>query len=177
MFIQPWFYQFFCMELQNHGPYPETNCLVHPMAAKALKGWAAVEGAKDHLLVLHFVHATIIVAYTPTELAETPIKDAFYAALDSTLEALPSHRLTLVLGDLNARVGTARDSRDRPARRNWGFWLPPPHPPTPTPPPPRPRALPAAARCEGGARGRQQQQLWYQPLPTQWPTWEACHGQ
>ena len=24
MFIQPWFYQFFCMELQNHGPYPET---------------------------------------------------------------------------------------------------------------------------------------------------------
>ena len=28
MFIQPWFYQFFCMELQNHGPYPEPNCLV-----------------------------------------------------------------------------------------------------------------------------------------------------
>ena len=27
MFIQPWFYQFFCMELQNHGPYPEPNCL------------------------------------------------------------------------------------------------------------------------------------------------------
>ena len=27
MCIQPWFYQFFCMELQNHGPYPETNCL------------------------------------------------------------------------------------------------------------------------------------------------------
>ena len=25
--IQSWFYQFFCMELQNHGPYPETNCL------------------------------------------------------------------------------------------------------------------------------------------------------
>ena len=39
---------------------------------------------------------TIIVAYAPTELAETPVKDAFYAALDSTLEALPSHRLTLV---------------------------------------------------------------------------------
>ena len=41
--------------------------------------------------------------YAPTELAETPVKDAFYAALDSTLEALPSHRLTLVLGDLNAK--------------------------------------------------------------------------
>ena len=27
MFIQPWFYLFFCMELQNHGPYPEPNCL------------------------------------------------------------------------------------------------------------------------------------------------------
>ena len=53
---------------------------------------------------------TIIVAYAPTELAETPVKDAFYAALDSTLEALPSHRLALVLGDLNARVGTASDS-------------------------------------------------------------------
>ena len=107
------------------------GALIHPMAAKALKGWAAVEGAEDRLLILHFegsVHATIIVAYAPTELAETPVKDAFYAALDSTLEALPSHRLTLVLGDLNARVGTARDS--------WhgvigGFGCPrrpPPHP-------------------------------------------------
>ena len=55
------------------------------------------------------VHATIIIAYAPTELAETPVKDAFHAALDSTLEALPSHRLTLVLGDLNARVGTTND--------------------------------------------------------------------
>ena len=27
MFIQPWFYQFFCMELQNHGPYPEPTQL------------------------------------------------------------------------------------------------------------------------------------------------------
>ena len=27
LFIQLWFYQFFCMELQNHGPYPEPNCL------------------------------------------------------------------------------------------------------------------------------------------------------
>ena len=109
------------------------GALIHPMAAKALKGWAAVEGAEDRLLILHFegsVHATIIVAYAPTELAETPVKDAFYAALDSTLEALPSHRLTLVLGDLNARVGTARDS--------WhgvigGFGCPrrPPPPPHP----------------------------------------------
>ena len=72
-----------------------------------------MEGAEDRLLVLHFegsIHATIIVAYAPTELAEPPVKDAFYAALDSALEALPSHHLTLVLGDLNARVGTANDS-------------------------------------------------------------------
>ena len=44
-----------------------------------------MEGAEGRLLVLHFegfVHATIIVAYVPTELAETPVKDAFYAALD-----------------------------------------------------------------------------------------------
>ena len=76
------------------------GALIHPMAAKA--GWAAVEGAEDLLLVLHFqssVHATITVAYTPTELAKTPVKDAFYAALNSTLEALPSHRLNLVFGD------------------------------------------------------------------------------
>ena len=59
------------------------GALIHPMAAKALRGWAAVEGAEDRLLILHFegsVHATIIVAYAPTELAETPVKDAFYAA-------------------------------------------------------------------------------------------------
>ena len=44
------------------------GALIHPMAAKALKGWAAVEGAEDRLLVLHFegsVHATIIVATRP----------------------------------------------------------------------------------------------------------------
>ena len=42
------------------------GALIHPMAAKALRGWAAVEGAEDRLLVLHFkgsVHATIIIAY------------------------------------------------------------------------------------------------------------------
>ena len=39
-----------------------------------------MEGAEDRLLILHFegsVHATIIVAYAPTELAETPVKDVF----------------------------------------------------------------------------------------------------
>ena len=59
------------------------------------------------IIVATTINATIIVAYAPTELAETPVKDAFYAALDSTLEALPSHRLTLVL---NGRAGTASDS-------------------------------------------------------------------
>ena len=68
------------------------EALIHPMAAKALKSWAAVEGAEDRLLVLHFegsVHATIIVAYAPTELAETPVKDVLYAALDSQGTAQP----------------------------------------------------------------------------------------
>ena len=27
VFTSMLYYQFFCMELQNHGPYPETNCL------------------------------------------------------------------------------------------------------------------------------------------------------
>ena len=55
MFIQPWFYQFFCMELQNHGPYPETNCLGYKpsiiVGYGVLQGilyiWASiVDGAK-----------------------------------------------------------------------------------------------------------------------------------
>ena len=99
-----------------------------------------MEGAEDRLLILHFegsVHATIIVAYAPTD------KDTFYAALDSTLEALPSHRLTLVL---NARVGTASDS--------WhgiiGFFGCPRRPPRPLTP-----STPAKGAPSGGAaRGR-----------------------
>ena len=79
------------------------------------------------------VHATIIIAYAPTELAETPVKDAFHAALDSTLEALPSHRLTLVLGDLNARVGTTND-RWNDVIEGFGCPRPPPRPLTPSTP-------------------------------------------
>ena len=58
-----------------------------------------VEKAEDRLMVLHFagaIQASIVVAYAPTEVSDAPSKD--YSALDATLDALPRHRMIMILG-------------------------------------------------------------------------------
>ena len=122
--------------------------LLHPEVAKALTGYYGVEKAEDRLMVLHFagaIQASIVVAYAPTEVSDAPSKDAFYSALDATLDALPRHRMIMILGDMNARVGRAKDS--------WpgiigGYG-------SPKGPPPLPSPLCRAAAGSGGGGGAQ----------------------
>ena len=129
--------------------------LLHPEVAKALTGYYGVEKAEDRLMVLHFagaIQASIVVAYAPTEVSDAPSKDAFYSALDATLDALPRHRMIMILGDMNARVGRAKDS--------WpgiiGAMAPP------RAPPPLPSPLCRAAAGSGGGGGRRGFGAWHQ---------------
>jgi endonuclease/exonuclease/phosphatase family metal-dependent hydrolase len=66
----------------------------------------------DRLLVARFrldggINASMIVAYAPTEEAKESTKDAFYLRLYSTLAALPSRDLLVLMGDFNGQLGNS----------------------------------------------------------------------
>ena len=52
------------------------------------------------------INASLVVAYSPTDVAEMGPKDAFYMQLYGTLSALPSRDLVVLMGDFNGQVGT-----------------------------------------------------------------------
>lgn len=84
------------------------GALLSPAAARSLQGYAAVS---PRLLLLHLagtVDACVVVAYAPTNAAPASDAVAFYKLLDETLAGVPAHRMVIVLGDMNAKVG--RDS-------------------------------------------------------------------
>jgi exonuclease III len=47
----------------------------------------------------------LIQCYAPTEQATIEEKDAFYEALQNTLRKVKRSEITMVIGDLNAKVG------------------------------------------------------------------------
>ena len=53
-----------------------------------------------------FTKTTIIQCYSPTEDADDEDKDEFYTQLQGVLLAVPKHDILLVMGDLNAKVGS-----------------------------------------------------------------------
>ena len=55
----------------------------------------------------------IVVAYAPTENANDEDKDQFYEALQTTVEGIPKHDVLLLMGDMNARVGSNNKDRER----------------------------------------------------------------
>ena len=69
------------------------------------------EGINDHLMTLqlplgHKKSATLISVYAPTMTNPDDIKDKFYEELDAIIATVPQSDKLIVLGDLNARVGT-----------------------------------------------------------------------
>ena len=60
------------------------------------------------LSVLGTVRMHIISVYAPTEVSTDEAKDAFYAQLQETVDALPTGDLILIAGDFNAHVGSAQ---------------------------------------------------------------------
>ena len=51
---------------------------------------------------------TIIQCYAPTNEADDEEKTDFYLALQSEIEKVPKHDVTIVMGDLNTKVGNER---------------------------------------------------------------------
>ena len=49
---------------------------------------------------------TQIQCYPPTNDSEDTDKDAFYQQLQAEIDAVPRNDLTIVMGDLNAKVGS-----------------------------------------------------------------------
>ena len=52
---------------------------------------------------------SLVSVYTPTEVNDLTVKDAFDARLESVVDQCPRRDTLLVLGDFNALTGTERD--------------------------------------------------------------------
>ena len=55
---------------------------------------------------------SVLVCYAPTEDANAEVKDAFYDQLQTAVESVHAHDMLLILGDLNAKVGSDNTGRE-----------------------------------------------------------------
>ena len=49
---------------------------------------------------------TVVQCYAPTEVTPEPMKDEFYSQLDKTLEMIKPSDITILMGDMNAKIGS-----------------------------------------------------------------------
>ena len=90
---------------RQHG----VGLLLDPDRYRCLIDWSAVS---ERIMVARLrcsneINPALVVAYAPTDMPENrPTKDAFYMQLHSTITALPSRDLLVLMGDFNAQVGT-----------------------------------------------------------------------
>lgn len=82
-------------------------------ARKALMEWHAVS---DRILTARFRTrarpVTIVQVYAPTEMDEGNTKDDFYSLLAVTVRKIKKGDIRIVMGDLNAKVGTENENRE-----------------------------------------------------------------
>jgi len=80
--------------------------LLSPKAHKSLIEWKPI---LDRIIMARFLtklrKLVVIQCYAPTEQAVTEEKDAFYETLENTLRNVKRSEITMVMGDLNAKVG------------------------------------------------------------------------
>lgn len=74
---------------------------------KALKGW---EPISDRIIVARFRtnarHLTCLQCYAPTEPSDLADKETFYSQLQNAFSSIPKGDITIVMGDVNAKVGS-----------------------------------------------------------------------
>ena len=80
-------------------------------AIKPLLGWTPVN---DRIITARFQskHAktTIIQAYAPTGNSDEEEKNYFYAQLQDVFDQVPNHDVTILMGDMNAKLDGNRQS-------------------------------------------------------------------
>ena len=59
-----------------------------------------------------YTKLSVLVCYAPTEDANAEVKDAFYDQLQTAVESVHAHDMLLILGDLNAKVGSDNTGRE-----------------------------------------------------------------
>jgi exonuclease III len=90
---------------RQHG----VGLLLDPTWHNCLIDWSAVS---ERILVARFrarneINVALVVAYSPTDVAERAAKDAFYMQLHSTVSGFqPSRDMVVLMGDFNGQVGT-----------------------------------------------------------------------
>jgi len=87
--------------------------LLTKTAHQSLLEW---ESISDRLLRARFhsrfQEVTIIQCYAPTNQADDDMKETFYAQLQSALDKVPKRDITLMMGDMNAKVGRDNSGRE-----------------------------------------------------------------
>ena len=59
-----------------------------------------------------YTKLSVLVCYAPTEDVNAKVKDAFYDQLQTAVESVHAHDMLLILGDLNAKVGSDNTGRE-----------------------------------------------------------------
>ena len=87
--------------------------LMTPEAMQALLSW---EPVSPRILTARFNskgrRVTIIQCYAPTNIADIEDKVHFYEQVQSVMDRVPARDMKILMGDLNAKVGTDNTNRD-----------------------------------------------------------------
>uniref|UniRef100_A0A0L8GNS1 Endonuclease/exonuclease/phosphatase domain-containing protein n=1 Tax=Octopus bimaculoides TaxID=37653 RepID=A0A0L8GNS1_OCTBM len=88
-------------------------------AARSLMEW---EPVSDRIIMARFKsrfqQVSIIMCYAPTNNAEEDTKDVFYSQLQTVVDRIPRRDMLILMGDMNAKVGSDNSGRERVMGRN-----------------------------------------------------------
>ena len=60
-----------------------------------------------------YAKLTLFFCFVPTDVAEEEVKDQIHDQLQCAIVDIPTHEMLLIIGDLNARIGSSNRGRER----------------------------------------------------------------
>lgn len=99
---------------ESEGHHRGVGFLLTANSRKSIIDWKPVS---DRIITARFSshpkNVTMIQVYAPTNAASMEDKDSFYDLLETTLDQVPRADITILLGDLNAKVGANNSSWEK----------------------------------------------------------------